>query len=228
VLTRKFDVRYQPTDDLNFYALASQGFRPGGSQQAPPEALSVCEAAYLANGLTPAQLSTYKSDSIWNYELGEKSTFLNRRLRINAAVFWIDWRRIQQSATLVRGRFQRQWRCGAARSRGGEIELAAVPIDNLNISLGLGFLYNNITSTTPTAFTQVGQPIQNSPPWTASLGADYSFPVTNRFRGFAHADYSYTDHSFTANIDPAQPLARQSYELVNTRVIFAQSASVVF
>lgn len=214
VLTRKFDIQYQPTDDLNLYALASQGFRPGSPQEAPPEYF--CGADYAAAGLTPADLSTYKSDSIWNYEVGEKSTFLDRRLRVDSAVYWLDWKGIQQYAGFQCG-YDFTVNAGAARSRGAELELDAVPIDNLNVSLGLGFINAKITATSPEAFTRVGEPVQNTAPWTASLGADYSFPLAGRFQGFAHADYSYTDHSFSATNSQAQPRLREPYQLVDLR-----------
>jgi len=60
-----------------------------------------------------------------------------------------------------------------------------------------------------------GSAVQNVAPWTGAFSADYNFPVALGYRGTARLDYSYTDHSFSANNDPADPRLRQAYELTN-------------
>jgi iron complex outermembrane recepter protein len=208
-------IKYQPAQDLNLYALASKGFRPGGASPAPPE--TFCAADYAATGLTPDDLSRYKTDTLWNYELGAKTSVLDRRVQINSAIFWIDWKDIRQDARFECG-YNFIVNGGAARSRGAELEISAVPVEHLNMSLGLGYTDAVITATTPELVTRVGEPVQQIAPWTASLSADYSFTISSSWKGYVRADASYTDRSFSATNDPANPRLRPSYTLANARL----------
>jgi len=60
--TPKFNVSWEPDHDLTVYATASKGFRPGGvNLPIPPQ---------IGCALTS---ETYRPDSSWDYELGEKA-----------------------------------------------------------------------------------------------------------------------------------------------------------
>lgn len=89
------------------YAQASQGFRPGGINTVP--------------GLPP-ELAAYDADSLWNYEAGLKSTWLDNRLVFNATVYRIDWRDMQYSASSTNGAFAFITNLGQARVLGLEAE----------------------------------------------------------------------------------------------------------
>src|SRR5262249_47466632 len=81
-LSPKASIAFTPTDDLRFYLTASRGFRFGGPQIA-------------ASTLTTDVPSTYESDSLWTYELGVRSDWLDRSLRIDASAYRIDWNKPQ-------------------------------------------------------------------------------------------------------------------------------------
>jgi len=68
------------------YALASRGFRFGGIQSVP---------STPTNGV-PA---TYKSDTIWNYEIGLRTTHFNRTLQFDVTGFYIDYKNPQIAQT---------------------------------------------------------------------------------------------------------------------------------
>ncbi len=80
-MTPRFALSYALSDEARVYAQAAKGFRTGGPN------------------LTASTLfgipSTYEPDSLWNYELGLKSHWLDRRLVFNAAVYYIDWQDLQ-------------------------------------------------------------------------------------------------------------------------------------
>ncbi len=211
----KFVIKYEQNADLSYYALASKGFRPGDGQGPPPE--SFCGADYAASGLTPADLSHYKADYLWNYEIGAKSTLFDRSVTLNGALFWIDWKDIQQYQRFSCG-YDFTVNAGAAESRGGEVELSAVPFRGLTVTTGIGYTDAKITATTPQLQTPVGAPIQQIAPWTISASADYSFPLDNALKGFVRVDTNYTDHSFSANNDPVNMRLRPSYDITNFRV----------
>jgi len=213
-VTPKAVIRYEASPDVSFYALASKGFRPGNGQMAPPT--SFCGADYAAAGLIPGQLSSYKSDSLWNYELGAKSRLLDNRVTLNGALFWIDWKNLQQLQRFTCG-YDFTVNAGAARSRGGEVELSAVPFRGLTVTTGIGYTDAKITATTPELQTPVGRPVQQVAPWTVSASGDYSFPLAGSVQGFVRVDGSYTDHSFSANNSPVNLRLRPSYDIVNLR-----------
>jgi len=64
------------------YALAAKGFRFGGPNVNPPD----------ANISFPP---TYAPDSLWNYEVGTRTNWFDRRLQLDATAFYIDWSNIQ-------------------------------------------------------------------------------------------------------------------------------------
>ena len=74
--TPKFNLSYQVSPDLMVY----------GAVFAPYN---------YTNGKWP---TTYNSDSVWSYELGEKASFLNQRLIFNASIYYEDWSNIQLEA----------------------------------------------------------------------------------------------------------------------------------
>jgi iron complex outermembrane receptor protein len=72
----KIGLNYKATDDLLLYVDVAQGFRDGGVNSGLPDACA-------KNGV-PA---TYKPDTLTNYEVGWKSTFLDKHLQWNGALF---------------------------------------------------------------------------------------------------------------------------------------------
>ncbi len=213
--TPKVALKYEPSSDSTYYALASSGFRPGNSQLAPPP--SFCAADYASSGLSPNQLTQYKADSLWNYEIGSKNRLFDRRVSLNTALFWINWDSLQQTVLLSCG-FPYVTNAGAARSRGGELELAFSLAEGLTFSTGVGYTDATITKSSPLTQARVGEPVQQIAPWTVSSDLDYTFALTKRWRGIAHLDNSYVDHSFSANNDPLHPRLRPSYDIANVRL----------
>lgn len=97
--------RFSPT--TLGYVQASQGFRPGGVNPAP--------------GL-PENLSAYGADSLWNYEVGVKGSWLDNRLTLDAALYRIDWRDMQYTANSANGAFSFITNVGRARVNGLEAD----------------------------------------------------------------------------------------------------------
>lgn len=214
-MTPKFVLQYEPSTDQNYYALAAQGFRPGNAQTAPSPAF--CAADYAAAGLAPADLDSYDADSLWNYEIGAKTRFLDRRLTLAAAAFWIDWSDLQQTL-MFRCGYPYVANVGKARSRGAELEFSALPFEGLVITGGLGYTDAKIIETAPNAPTVAGQPVQQIAPWTVSAGVDYSAVLGGSWRGTMHVDYAYVDRSYSASNDATNPRLRPAYDIVNLRL----------
>ncbi len=88
VTTYSLAPRWRVSDDTMLYARVATGYRPGG-----PNVLT-------AQGSTVV-LPTYNSDEATNYELGIKTDLFDGELRLDAAVFFIDWEDIQLLVTDV-------------------------------------------------------------------------------------------------------------------------------
>jgi outer membrane receptor protein involved in Fe transport len=222
----KFEADYHINHDQMVYVNVAKGFRPGGIVPiVPPGSPGTgtdCVAALhqIDPNITIEDTRSFKSDSLWNYELGTKTAWLDHRLTFNAAAFYIKWDNIQQQILLPCG-FQYRANAGAAVSKGGEMELHARPTEPLEVSLGIGYQNAKITQKGESSPQDVGSPIYQVPDWTGNASAAYTTQLTSSWKMVTDADFSYVGRSFSANNDPANPRERGAYRLINARLAFA-------
>ena len=124
--THKVSLSWQVTPDKMIYATYSTGFRPGGINR-------------------PAGFAQYDPDTLTNYELGFKTSFFDRKLRFNAALYQEDWHGVQYSLPGANG-VSSIVNAGNARVRGAEIDLSA-RLGGLTLSASGA--YNDGKLTTP-------------------------------------------------------------------------------
>jgi iron complex outermembrane recepter protein len=223
----KFEADYHITPDDMLYVNVAKGFRPGGIvpivPPGTPGGANDCVAALHAvdPNITIADTRSFKSDSLWNYELGTKTSWLDHRLTFNAAAFYIKWNNIQQQILLPCG-FQYRANAGAAVSKGGEMELHARPTEPLEVSLGIGYQNAKITEQSESSPQAVGSPVYQVPDWTGNASAQYTTELSSSWKLVSGADYSYVGKSFSANNDPANPRERSAYRLINARLALAR------
>jgi iron complex outermembrane recepter protein len=221
----KFEADYHLTPDQMVYVNVAKGFRPGGIVPIVPSGEAGtptdCTAALKAvdPNITIAQTRSFQSDSLWNYELGTKTAWLDHRLTVDAAAFYIKWNNIQQEILLSCG-FQYTANAGAAVSKGGELEVHARPTEPLQLSLGLGYQDAKITQTSIESPQAVGSPIYQVPDWTGNGSAQYTTQLTSDWKMVSGADYSYIGRSYSGNNQPSDPRLRPAYRLINARLAF--------
>ena len=181
---KKVNISYKFDPRVMAYVTASEGFRPGGANNIP--------------GL-PASLVSYRADSLWNYEVGFKSSWFDNQLVFNAAVYDIEWNNMQTSARTADGLFSFITNAGKARSRGSEVDLTVAPMRGLTIRAGVGYDDARLTQDQSSSAVLVtattgreGDLIPNVPDWTASLGASYTWALNGAFNGVVSSDYDYT------------------------------------
>jgi outer membrane receptor protein involved in Fe transport len=80
--TPKASITWNPARNIMAYALISKGFRFGGPNINPPDP---------KDPFPP----TYAPDTLWNYEIGIRTDWLDRTLELDTTVFYIDWSNIQ-------------------------------------------------------------------------------------------------------------------------------------
>jgi iron complex outermembrane recepter protein len=225
----KFELDYHFNPDQMVYGLASKGFRPGGVvpivPPGTPSTANDCVAALAAvnPNLKIEDTRSYQSDSLWNYELGAKTAWLDHRVILNAAAFDIRWSKIQQQILLGCG-FQFISNAGAAESKGGELDLRARATDRLEVSLGVGYQDAKITEKGNSP-QPVGSPVFQVPDWTGNGALTYTLPLTNRWNSVSVVDYSYVGSSYSANNSPTEPRKRPAYRLLNARLGFGNGTT---
>jgi iron complex outermembrane recepter protein len=220
----KFEADYHITPDQMVYVNAAKGFRPGGLVPIVPPGQpgsTDCVAALQKTdpNITIAQTREFKSDSLWSYEIGTKTSWLDHRLTFDAAAFYIKWNNIQQQILLSCG-FQYIANAGAAESKGGEMEIHARPTEPLELSLGIGYQNAKITKESASSPQTVGSPVYQVPDWTGNGSVSYTTQLTNTWKMVTGADYSYIGRSFSGNNNPSDPRLRPSYRLINARLAF--------
>lgn len=217
-VTPKVAVDYHITPHLMTYVTAAKGFRPGGLAPSVPAALC---GTQLPPGITADQTRQFRSDSLWNYEIGEKSSWLDNRLTVDAAAYYIDWKNIQQLILLGCG-FQYQANAGAATSKGGELEIHARPLNPLEVSLALGYENATISQSGNDSPQRPGDPVFYVPDWTATASADWTRPVSANDAVSIGLDYSYIGRSFSANnlsgVNNFATRERPSYRITDAHI----------
>lgn len=202
--TPRAALNWRPAEDLLLYASYSRGYNAGGFS---------ARAGTVADVTTP-----FDPEFINAYELGAKAEFFDRRLRLNAALFWNDYSNKQEeviepapapaiTSTTVRN-------ASNARLRGVELEVNAAPVDWFRLDASLGYLdaryidfatfasTNQFISVPPqpagTLIAADFSPnrLRRAPEWTASISPTFSWTfgkVDVALNGLAR----YTDEQFS-------------------------------
>ena len=193
----KVALSYEVRDDLLAYAQVARGSRIGGfNVRTPLEAITQLDPE--------DDTSEFESDTLWNFETGLKSAWLNNDLTLNAAAFYVRWAEIQTDQILPTG-ITFIANAGTARNYGFEIELTGRPAPNLEIAGALFWNSPELTEANPFLGAEAGDALPNIPSVSGSLAAAFSFPITNQWEGIAYADYSYVGRSFLTFAKDAAP-----------------------
>ena len=189
--TPKVTATFQATRDHMLYATASKGFRPGGAQ--PLVSPEFCASDLQALGIDRSP-SNYDSDSLWNYELGSKNKFLGNRVTLDASVYVLKWKNIQQSINLPTCNFNFIGNLGSATGKGAELSLSVTPVEGLQ--LGGNFAYTHITFDDDVRAGNGGLLRADGqrfggPLWTGSVFGQLDKPISDRVTGYLRADYSF-------------------------------------
>ncbi len=122
--TPRFSTRYELSPQASVYATASRGYRFGGIN---------------TTGSVP-----YKSDSLWNYEVGARLR-PSRQLSLELSAFTLKWKDIQVSTSDPNG-FILTTNVASARSNGLEATLGWRPGNHFNLNLSAAFTDAKITA----------------------------------------------------------------------------------
>ncbi len=189
--TPKFAATWEVNPTNTLYASAAEGFRVGGANFKLPSQCGVDNPA------------GYAPDSLWSYEVGNKSRFLNNTLSINADLFYLSWKNLQQLQSFSCG-FNYVTNVGSATSTGAEIEVKYKPTPHIVIDLSGGVdhavLADNTAASIVTGAVQ-GANVPGVPKFNAALTGTYSFAVNDNAQGFVRGGAQWVGPSYGA-LDP--------------------------
>jgi outer membrane receptor protein involved in Fe transport len=190
----KFDISYDLDKDAMVYATVARGFRPGGGNQPLPTSgpspiapimLAAIKGLGYTNGIAP---TSYGPDSLWSYEVGEKAKFLDGRLRVNASVFYENWRDIQLEE-LPAG-YPLFDNANTAHIYGGEVEVRAAVLRSLTVAGSIGYTHATLAETTHGFIA--GQLLPDVPKVTATVSLNYHTNLSDRYEFNSRLENSYT------------------------------------
>jgi iron complex outermembrane receptor protein len=184
---------WKPADETLFYLTRSTGFRSGG---------------FSIRATTPEVASTgFEPETVENTELGAKTTLLDGRIRLNAAVFNMDYEDMQQEINIPGGAAGNQdavVNAAAATLRGVELELAAILADPWRVDFNVGYLDAKYDDFRAKVFADgtanddlSGLPLRRAPEWTYTAALNYAQQVgpgelTGRLSNDWRDDYAGT------------------------------------
>ncbi len=203
-LTPKFGLEYIVNEDILVYANMTRGFKSGG---------------FTFNGFQ----SNFDPEFVWAYETGLKSRLANGAVIFNVSAFYYDYTDLQVSK--LENNAGVITNAADATIYGGEIELIALPTDNLRLNVGLSFLnaeFDEFLTEDPSnpqlgTINLSGNSLPRSPDFSANVGAEYYVPLNLDGGLTFRVDYQYQDKSFftTFNRDLS---AQESFSLLNARL----------
>ncbi len=213
-ITPKAGLNYHIDDDKMVFASAAKGFRIGRPNLFVPP--GPCGAELAAMGFTTIPTSV-DADSLWQYELGAKTEWLDDRVTVNAGLYYIDWQDIPQQIPLNCG-FSVALNVGEASSRGAELELRAKLTDSFEVGIAGSYTDAQLERNAPDLGGEKGDRLQNVPEYMFAANAQYSFPVFGDKEGYVRADYSYSGDSYQDFNFASDNFHRPSYQLANLRL----------
>jgi outer membrane receptor protein involved in Fe transport len=155
---------------------------------------------------------------VWNYELGAKTAWLDRRLSVNAAIYDIHWGDIQQGVFLPSCGLSVVLNSGTAVSKGAELEIQYATPFGLRLAVAAGFNSAQLTHSAPGAATQAGTPLLNFPKQLGSASAEYTRELGAQTSGYVRVDVNTASYKLQ-NYDPTSLFYKEpGYSLANLRV----------
>jgi iron complex outermembrane recepter protein len=211
--TPKVGLQYQINDDAMVYATYSEGYRSGGFNT---------RVGSYSEAITP-----YNQETVTNYELGFKSEWFDRTLRLNAAVFLMEYDDKQEELHLpdtLSGTGQKTVVANAstAEMKGFEVELQAYPADGLTIRANVGYLdaaYDEFQFYDALLQAEVDYSdldFRRAPEWTGNLDATYEWDVGANQMWARVAIHYLGEHE--TNFDNSPELHNDSQNLVDASI----------
>ncbi len=221
--------------DGMFYFLYSQGFLSGGFN-----------TEVNANLPVGGPNLTYDPETVDNFEVGFKGTFMDGNLQLMASVFYMDYQDQQKSLTLDNsdGEFgtedpvQLIQNVAESTISGLELEIRASLWEGGYVSLDYGYIdskidkYFYVDPENPPAIIDLSDVLVNdfTPDWTLNLAAEHQFQlsggasITPRLNVNWQGPYEWAAETGSwTNSDPKSSCHQDTYAVVDARVTYTSA-----
>jgi iron complex outermembrane receptor protein len=186
----KFNLSYAFDSDLMAYATVSSGFRPGGGNAVYPTTGAAWGSAFQQQNYTSGKWpATYQPDRVLSYELGEKARLLDRRLTVNASIYYEDWRHVQLEA------YPNDW---ALNINGNYVSIYGADIDvvadlgaGFQLEVAAGYLYEWLDGGPHWVITPVHK-MPEVAPESGTVALNYFKPLGSAYTFTARLENAYT------------------------------------
>jgi iron complex outermembrane receptor protein len=210
----KVGLQFHPNDDVMLYGSWSKGYKTGGW------------TTRLSNPLPTAP--DFDEEKATTFELGVKSTLIDRRLQVNAALFQTNYKGIQLN--FQQGVSPTIQNAGDAKIKGFELEVTAAPTDALTINASVGYLdakYTNVLAPARVAANPfqagvfAGGDLPKTPKWKFNVSPRYQVALGNGGKVVLLADYTHTS-SLWNDTERAFLLKRSATDLFNGSIAYKE------
>jgi outer membrane receptor protein involved in Fe transport len=136
---------------------------------------------------------TYSADTTVNYEIGFKSEMLDKRLTLDASVFYVKWTNIQLGSIDPSTGFLYFQNGKSASSKGIELSAKARPWAQGTVTASTTVGKAELTQTLPAtaAYGRAGDRLPNDPEVTFSLDFEQTFAINQALNAFAGGSFNY-------------------------------------
>lgn len=198
----KVGVLYKINEYNNIYATVSKGYKPGG-----------------LNTVAGAP-TNFKSESIWNSEVGLKGVTADRKLRYDVSAFFLDWTD-QQVLQLLTGTISYTSNAGHTRIYGAEAALSYSVTSRFTVDASVSYLNARFVdfidvSAIPAIFglnpDREGEAPFGAPDLTVNVAGRYVHPINGGYDITVNGDVRYTG---SRSLDGSALLKGDPYVLAN-------------
>lgn len=200
-LLPKVGLDYRWNDTLNTGFTIQRGYRPGG----------------VSVNVVRGETRKFDAEFTTNYEFSLRKTSTDKRFKLNANVFYTQWKDQQVSVSGTLGPFDNYVEnAGESHVQGLEIETSYQATDEWRINGYLGYAKTEFDEYKTGGLDLAGTKFPYARDWTAGFGVNYE----NARGFFAGAQLSYASDAI--NNAPANPQKIDSYTLLNLRAGYRQ------
>ena len=198
-LSYKIGLDYDLNDSTLVYANVATAYKTG--------------VFYGSPALAPDVWGYTKPEQVFSYELGIKADLLDDSLRINAAFFHYDY---DDRQSLLLGQDANDIfivtldNIPKSEIDGAELELHWLPLDGLDVRLGVSYLDAKVTEA-PTTLrglrlstpVKAGDSLSQAPEWSYVAAASYRWDLDGDLYARVFASYSHSEEQVAALADPS-------------------------
>ena len=189
-LLPKVSLKYQCTPTTVTYLTLSKGYKAGGynvqmsadvmQAQMQYDMMSVYVPDKAKKPAPLEDVAAYKPEQSWNYEFGFRSELIQNKLKMEAALYYMDVEDIQLTQFTESGGGRMLTNAGKAHSYGAELSLFAKLTNELSADINYGYTHATFKDYDNGKVDYAGKNIPYTPRHTANMGLQYN----KSLRGF--------------------------------------------